>query len=181
MDQSPSPRPTRTAPPAPTTPGVPASVTFNSHGHGEELHLLRDRRTALDDDGESVKLTFGTDNLPTGRHRRVPPTRRPSPSPTTTCPAVTRGIRRCDVQRGRVRRRRAPRRTKENEVSVTVTLSADPERTVTIPIDQDQPGRGHQRRLLRGAGQRGLQQRGHREVLHLLRHRRHGGRRRGVA
>ena len=46
--------------------GVPASVSFGATRDGEVLHLQRPRSDSIDDDGESVKLTFDTDNLPTG-------------------------------------------------------------------------------------------------------------------
>ena len=38
--------------------------SFKSRGNREDLHVHRHRRRSVDDDGESVKLTFG--NLPTG-------------------------------------------------------------------------------------------------------------------
>ena len=61
--------------------GVPTSVTFNSTDT-EKTFSFAAASDSVDDDGESVKLTFGT--LPTGT-RRGRRTRAWSPSPTTTC------------------------------------------------------------------------------------------------
>ena len=65
--------------------GVPASVTFNA-GDTEKSFTFTATADTVDDDGESVKLTFDTDNLPTGV-TEGPPTRAWSPSTTTTLPS----------------------------------------------------------------------------------------------
>ena len=111
-----------------------------------------------------MKLTF-TDNLPTGvtegttKETTVSITDDDVPSVTVEYGSATYSVEE--------RRRHDTTEDKENEVTVTVKLSADPERTVTIPIDQDRPGRGLERRLLGGPGQRHLQLRGHLQDLHL--------------
>ena len=106
--------------------GVPASVTFDS---GEVLKTLTFSATQddVDDDGESVKLTFGTP-LParvsagTGSESTV--NIRDDDDPAV---AVSFGSSAHSVTEG-------------GTVEVTVTLDVDPERTVTVPLtvtDQD--------------------------------------------
>ena len=106
--------------------GVPASVTFDS---GEVLKTLTFSATQddVDDDGESVKLTFGTP-LParvsagTGNESTV--NIRDDDDPAV---AVSFGSAAHSVTEG-------------GTVEVTVTLDVDPERTVTVPLtvtDQD--------------------------------------------
>ena len=85
----------------------------------------------MDDDGESVKLTFGT-NLPTGvtegttKETVISITDDDVPSVEVEFGAATYSVEESDDS--------STTETKENEVVVTVKLSADPERTVTIPI-----------------------------------------------
>ena len=145
--------------------GVPASVTFDAGDTSQPITFAATQDTE-DDDGESVKLGFGT-TLPA----RVSPG---SPSETTVSitddddPGVT-------VSFGAATYTAAEGGT----ATVTVTLSADPERTVAIPDHQDQPGRGDRLRLLGRARQRHLRRRGHLEDDHLHGNPGHGGRRRG--
>ena len=61
--------------------GVPTSVTFNSTDT-EKTFSFAAASDSVDDDGESVKLTFGRCRRGSPRGR---PTRAWSPSPTTTC------------------------------------------------------------------------------------------------
>ena len=67
-----------------------------------------------------------------------------------------------------------------SSITIQVQLDLDPERTVTIPITKSETGWCKQRRLLRGARQRHLQQRGHRSRHHLPSSRGHPGRQRRV-
>ena len=105
--------------------GVPASVTFHS-GDTEETFTFTATADTADDDGESVKLEFGT--LPAGVSAG-------SPSETTVSitddddPAVT-------VSFGAATYTAAEGGT----ATVTVTLSADPERTVTVPLTKTNQG-----------------------------------------
>ena len=103
--------------------GVPASVTFNAGDTEVDINFTA--ASDSDDDGESVKLTFGN-TLPTGvyrDHRRG-------------CGEITDD----DVPSVSLSFEQSSYSVDEGDtVDVTVTLS-DPERTVTIPItttDQD--------------------------------------------
>ena len=113
--------------------GVPGSVTFHS-GDTEATFAFSALHDTVDDDGESVRLTFG--NLPArvsaGTHSAATVTIADDDDPAVT---VTFGQSTYPVAEG-------------TDVTVTVTLSADPERTVEIPLTDDEPGRGEQRRLL---------------------------------
>ena len=106
--------------------GVPANVTFVP-GDTEETITFTATQDQDNDDGESVKLSFGN-TLPTGV------------SAGTTDEAVVT-ITDDDVPTVRVSFERSSYRVDEGSlVTVKVTLNADPERTVTIPItttDQD--------------------------------------------
>ena len=106
--------------------GVPANVTFVP-GDTEETITFTATQDQDNDDGESVKLSFGN-TLPTGV------------SAGTTDEAVVT-ITDDDVPAVRVSFERSSYRVDEGSlVTVKVTLNADPERTVTIPItttDQD--------------------------------------------
>ena len=62
--------------------GVPQSVTFGS-GDTSKSFTFTAAHDTVDDDGESVKLSFGA-TLPDRRERRDDRPRAPSPSPTTT-------------------------------------------------------------------------------------------------
>ena len=106
--------------------GVPASVTFNA-GETSKTITFSATQDTLDDDGESVKLGFGT-SLPAGVSAG-------SPSETTVSitddddPAVT-------VSFGASTYTAAEGGT----ATVTVTLSADPERTVEVQITTTNQG-----------------------------------------
>ena len=100
--------------------GVPASLTFDS---GEVLKTLTFSATQddVDDDGESVKLTFGT----------------PLPARVSagTVSESTVNIRDDDDPAVAVSfGRSAHSVTEGGTVEVTVTLDVDPERTVTVPL-----------------------------------------------
>ena len=100
--------------------GVPASVTFDA-GETSKTITFAATDDSADDDGEAVKLSFGTP-LPAGVTAGTP-------SETTVSitdddvPAIT-------VMFGAS----AYTATEGGQVEVTVTLSAAPERTVVIPI-----------------------------------------------
>ena len=106
--------------------GVPASVTFNAGDTEVDINFTASS-DSVDDDGESVKLTFGN-TLPTGV------------STGTTDEAVV-SITDDDVPSVEVSFEQGTYTVDEGStVPVTVTLNADPERTVIIPItttDQD--------------------------------------------
>ena len=109
--------------------GVPASVVFNA-GDTEKSFTFTAASDSVDDDGESVKLTFT--NLPTGitegttNETVVSITDDDVPSVDVEFGSATYSVEESDDG--------GTTETKENEVTITVTLSADPERTVTIPI-----------------------------------------------
>ena len=115
--------------------GVPSSVTFNSGGDREQTFTVTARPDDDNDDGESVKLTFGT----------LPDAVTASGATETTI-AITDD----DVPQVTVSFEKSSYRVAEGEsVEVTVTLSADPERDVTVEIsasgqggatEQDNPG-----------------------------------------
>ena len=116
--------------------GVPSSVTFNA-GDTEKSFTFTATDDSVDDDGESVKLTFT--NLPTGvtegttKETVISITDDDVPSVTVEYGSATYSVEESDDA--------TTTETKENEVTVTVKLSADPERTVTIPIEKtDQDG-----------------------------------------
>ena len=115
--------------------GVEANVTFNS-GDTEKTFTVSAVDDTVDDDDESVKLTFGTlpsivsagtidetvvnfsdDDVPAVTVRFEKSSDAVAESDDTSTPG-----------------------TKENEVTVKVILSADPERTVTIPITPTNQG-----------------------------------------
>ena len=118
--------------------GVPASVVFNA-GETAKTFTFTATADSVDDDGESVKLGFGT--LPTSPVAVTAGT--PSESTVTITdddvPAVT-------VSYGQAAYTVAEsddastNDAVENQVAVTVALSADPERTVTIPITATNQG-----------------------------------------
>ena len=104
--------------------GVPAnaSVTFNS-GDTQKSITFAATNDSVDDDGESVLLSFGT--LPTGVSAGSPAT-------------ATVNITDDDVPTVTARYEQSIYTVAEgSSVVIRVILSADPERTVTIPI---QPG-----------------------------------------
>ena len=106
--------------------GVPASVTFNS-GDTEKTITFTATQDTDDDDGESVRLAFGT-TLPAGVSEG-------SPSETTV------SIRDDDDPQVTVSFGAATYRAIEGgTATVTVELSADPERTVAIPLTKANEG-----------------------------------------
>ncbi len=105
--------------------GVPVSVTFNN-GETSKSFSFAATDDSVDDDGESVKLTFGT--LPTGVTEG-----------TTDETVVTIGDD--DVPSVNVSFGQASYTVGEgSSVTIAVTLSSDPERTVTIPISTTNQG-----------------------------------------
>ena len=99
--------------------GIPANVVFNS-GDTEQTFTVAATQDTVDDDGESVKLTFGT--LPTGVSEGTTNTATVSitdddvPAVTVSYGAATYAV------------------AEGSNVTVTVALSADPERSVTVPL-----------------------------------------------
>ena len=99
--------------------GIPANMVFAS-GDTEQTFTVAATQDTVDDDGESVKLTFGT--LPTA-----------VTAGTTATSTVT--ITDDDVPAVTVSYGAATYAVAEgSNVTVKVTLSAAPERTVTIPL-----------------------------------------------
>ena len=100
--------------------GVPANVVFNA-SDTEKTFEFTATQDAIDDDGESVKLTFGS-TLPTGV------------STGSTNEAIV-SITDDDVPSVEVSFEQGSYTVAEgNTVTVKVQLDADPERTVTIPL-----------------------------------------------
>ena len=105
--------------------GVPASVVFNS-GDTSKSFSLSAAADNVDDDGESVKLTFGT--LPAGvtagttAASTVSITDNDLPAVTASFGAATYSV------------------AEGGTVDVTVTLDAAPEREVTIPLTKTGQG-----------------------------------------
>ena len=116
--------------------GVPTSVVFNS-GDTEKSFTFSATHDTVDDDDESVKLTFST--LPTGvsegttKETIISITDDDVPAVTVSFGSATYSVAESDDD--------TTTDVAENEVTVTVKLSADPERTVTVPISKmDQDG-----------------------------------------
>ena len=114
---------------------TPTSLTFNS-GEIEKSITFAATNDTVDDDGESVLLSFGT--LPAGVSAGSPATAtvnitdndlRSDPIADPDDPAVAVSYRQAaySVAEGRI-------------VIITIKLSADPERTVTIPISKANQG-----------------------------------------
>ena len=109
--------------------GVPASVIFNN-GETSKTFTFAATHDTVDDDGEKVKLTFGT--LParvtedTISETVVSITDDDVPPVKVSFGSASYSVEESDNP--------ATTSEKENEVAITVTLDADPERTVTIPI-----------------------------------------------
>ena len=105
--------------------GVPTGVTFNS-GDTEKSITFAATHDSVDDDGESVKLTFGA--LPTGvsagstDEAVVNITDDDLPTVTVQFEASSYSV------------------TEGGNVEVTVTLSEAPERSVTIPLSKTNQG-----------------------------------------
>ena len=115
--------------------GVPSSVTFQS-GETEKTITFTAVDDALNDDGERVRLGFGSlpDRVSAGTpdETTVNITDDDVPSVTVEFEASAYTVAESDDTT-------TPGVT-ENEVEVTVTLSANPERTVTIPITKVNQG-----------------------------------------
>ena len=106
--------------------GVPSSVTFISGGDTEQTFTVTARPDDDNDDGESVKLTFGT----------LPDAVTASGATETTI-AITDD----DVPGVTVSFKESSYRVDEGvSVEVTVRLSADPERDVTVGISASGQG-----------------------------------------
>ena len=105
--------------------GVPASVTFNT-GETSKTFTFRAAQDDVDDDDESVKLTFGTlpDRVSEGTQDE------------TTVSIEDDDDPRVDVEFGAA----TYSADEGGTVTVTVTLSADPERTVTILLIKTEQG-----------------------------------------
>ena len=157
--------------------GVPNSVTFNS-GDTEKTFVFTAETDSVDDDGESVKLEFGT--LPTT----------PIAVTAGTTDEATVTITDDDVPSVTVSFGAAAYTVAESDDTGTANATEndgrgdrDPERRPGAhsrhPHREGQPGRRHHRRLLRRAAERDLRQRRHLQVLHLHRRPRHRRRRRG--
>ena len=106
--------------------GVPASVTFDA-GDTSKTFTFTAAQDTVDDDGESVKLAFGT--LP-GRGDRGGPERDHGQHHRRRRPAGDGVVRRGDLYTA----------AEGGTATVTVTLSADPERTVEVPITTTNQG-----------------------------------------
>ena len=115
--------------------GVPANVVFAA-GDTSKTFSFAAASDSENDDGESVKLTFGS--LPTGvtegttKETVVTITDDDVPAVTVSFGSATYSVDESDDT--------STTEDKENEVVVAVTLSADPERTVTIPITKANQG-----------------------------------------
>ena len=132
--------------------GVPASVSFGAT-ETEKSFTFSATDDALDDDGESVKLTFS--NLPTGitegttKETTISITDDDVPSVTVEFGAATYSVEESDDsqhhggqgERGSCNRQAVRRPGADGD----------------HPHHQDRPGRRHQRRLLRRPRQRNLQ------------------------
>ncbi len=116
--------------------GVPQNVTFDS-GDTSEAFTFTAETDTVDDDGESVKLSFGA-TLPDGVSSRTPATSTVTitdddvPSVTVSFGSAAYTVAESDDS--------DTTDVTENTVEVTVTLSADPERTVVIPIEKINQG-----------------------------------------
>ena len=116
--------------------GVPQNVTFDSGDTSESFTFTAETDT-VDDDGESVKLSFGA-SLPDGvtagttDEATVTITDDDVPSVTVSFGSDAYTVAESDDS--------DTTNVTENTVEVTVTLSADPERTVVIPIEKTNQG-----------------------------------------
>ena len=115
--------------------GVPASVTFTS-GDTSATFTFSAESDSADDDGESVRLTFGT--LPNAVSAGNPAATTVSitddddPAVTVSFAQATYTVAESDDT--------STTNVTENQVVVTVELSADPERTVEIPLTTTHQG-----------------------------------------
>ena len=105
--------------------GVPTAVTFQS-GDTEQTFTFSAAHDTLDDDGESVRLSFGglPNAVTAGTHAATTVSIADDDDPAVR---VSFGAATYPVAEG-------------DDVTVTVTLSADPERTVEIPITTTNQG-----------------------------------------
>ena len=116
--------------------GVPQNVTFDS-GDTSKSFTFTAAHDTVDDDGESVQLSFGA-TLPDGVSAGTPATSAVSitdddvPSVTVSFGSAAYTVAESDDT--------GTTDVTENTVEVTVTLSADPERTVVIPIEKTNQG-----------------------------------------
>ncbi len=154
--------------------GVPTSVTFGLTDI-EKSFTFTATQDSVDDDGESVKLTFDSplpDGVSAGTtdETTVSITDDDVPAVEVSFEHSSYTVAESDDA--------STTSEKENEVTVTVTLDAEPERTVEITADPDEPG-GVGRRLLALGDQRHLRPHGDLQDLHLHRDPGHRGRRRG--
>ena len=116
--------------------GVPQNVTFDSGDTSKSFTFTAETDT-VDDDGESVKLSFGA-SLPDGVSAGTPDeatvtiTDDDVPSVTVSFGSAAYTVAESDDS--------DTTNVTENTVEVTLTLSADPERTVVIPIEKTNQG-----------------------------------------
>ena len=109
---------------------VPATIVFAANQTQRSFTFTATPDT-VDDDGESVKLTFGA-TLPAGvtagtvKETTVSINDDDDPEITVAFGSATYTVAESDDD--------TTTETTENVVAITVTISADPERTVTIPI-----------------------------------------------
>ena len=124
--------------------GVPESLVF-APGETEKTFTVTVADDTVDDDDESITLSFGTEpNVKDGganEEATITINDDDDPEVAVSFGAVAYRVDESDDSQ-------TPDAT-ENEVAVTVNLSADPERTVEDPPHGDEPGRRHIRRLLR--------------------------------
>ena len=146
--------------------GVPEDVTFEN-GETEKEITFSATQDTVDDDGENVKLGFG--DLPDGVGAGTTPETTVSitdddfPSITVSFEKGTYTVAESNDS--------STARMQENQATIKVTAERQTlRRTVTIPVREGEPGRRDQQGLLRCAGGRDLQLRGHREDHHLRRH-----------
>ena len=99
--------------------GVPQNVVFNS-GDTEKTFEFEAASDSINDDGESVRVSFGTlpARVSAGTHSGTTISITDDDVPSVTVSFATSSYA---VDEG-------------DSVTVTVTLSADPERTVTVPV-----------------------------------------------
>ena len=116
--------------------GVPSSVTFSA-GEMEKSFTFAATQDVIDDDGESVKLSFGTmpdARISAGTTDEVTFNIVDDDDPLVTAMFTQNAY---TVAEGDDT---STTGVEENKVEVTVTLSADPERTVVIPMETDHQG-----------------------------------------
>ena len=115
---------------------LPASVTFND-GELSKTFTFTATQDVIDDDGESVKLEFGTmpdARISAGTTDEVTFNIVDDDDPLVTAMFTHNAY---TVAEGDDT---STTGVEENKVEVTVTLSADPERTVVIPMETDHQG-----------------------------------------